>query len=306
LVGVFLAWKFSTALVMWGVGIIGAVLVLHGHFPRVVTIKRITLAAAVFVVIGVAIGIGWLLGSRRSMETVEKHVPPKRPSVPPTATTDLVPVLSPKTPASGGDLGTVKAHVEETRKKGLAKIAKEPVAEVVPNPVVPPATVVQNSAPYGIANSGIVGQAIVNNYMEGPKRSITADKRQTLVNALSAIRAEVTVEATIADNESLEFGQILLAVFQDAQWTTHGVVPVYPSGPPPQISRGVRVGFHGDSLPDGAHVRLDDRVYPGSIIALLLRAGISWLTVTSSPDIKHGDIELLVLPNPQRDTTAVK
>jgi hypothetical protein len=64
LIALFIAWKFSTAPVMWTVLVLGAVLVLHGHWPRVFTKRRIFSAGTALLLIGVVGGFGWYLRGR--------------------------------------------------------------------------------------------------------------------------------------------------------------------------------------------------------------------------------------------------
>lgn len=52
---------------LWIAGgtIIGGILVLHGHFPKIVTLKRIAIASIICVLVALAIGFGWYLGLKQ-------------------------------------------------------------------------------------------------------------------------------------------------------------------------------------------------------------------------------------------------
>jgi hypothetical protein len=162
-----------------------------------------------------------------------------------------------------------------------------------------PVASVTNNAPGGIANSGSIGQATVNNYAP-PSRTISTEERQQLINSLSAIRSEAYVTATATDNEAFNFAQELVDILIAANWTfpdnQSAVRLVMPQGKAPP---GVRIGFHGEPVPSyPTRINVDETSLPGLVISALTKAHVKGLMVNRSPDIKEGRIDIWVLSNP--------
>jgi len=157
---------------------------------------------------------------------------------------------------------------------------------------------VTNSAPFGIANSGTIGQATVNNF-RSPQRTITPADRDLLVKTLSTMKASAHIFAPVSDNEAFTFAQELWDIFNDAQWTmVDGVRPVILAA---RMPAGVRVGFHSDDsstiTPDG-QVDVDDRTLPGFTLKSLYLAHVKGLFVSRTPEITQGRLDILVTANP--------
>jgi len=157
---------------------------------------------------------------------------------------------------------------------------------------------VANSAPFGIANSGTIGQATVNNF-RSPQRTIAPVDRDLLVKTLSTMKASVHIFAPVSDNEAFTFAQELWDIFNEAQWTmVDGVRPVILAA---RMQAGVRVGFHSDDsstiTPDG-QVDVDDRTLPGFTLKSLYLAHVKGLFVSRTPEITQGRLDILVTANP--------